>query len=126
MESKKKLVAGLLALFLGPYGAHHFYLGNNSKGVLYLLLSLFTGIGAVVFSIISIIEGIRFLMMSDAEFEAYCANNGVVSTVSSSSPKQPQVDVLDTYNVLKKYKKLLDAGTISQEEFDIIKQKVLD
>jgi TM2 domain-containing membrane protein YozV len=34
---KDATVAILLALFLGGFGAHHFYLGNNGAGVLYLL-----------------------------------------------------------------------------------------
>ena len=36
---KNKTTAGLLALFLGGCGAHHFYLGNNKKGLTYLLVS---------------------------------------------------------------------------------------
>ena len=34
---KDATVAILLALFLGGFGAHHFYLGNTGLGVLYLL-----------------------------------------------------------------------------------------
>ena len=29
------MVAGLLALFLGAFGIHHFYLGSNIAGVVY-------------------------------------------------------------------------------------------
>ena len=38
-DSRKKdaTVAILLALFLGAFGAHHFYLGKTGLGVLYLL-----------------------------------------------------------------------------------------
>ena len=45
---EKDEVAGvLLALFLGAFGAHHFYLGRTGLGVLYVLFC-WTGIPAVV------------------------------------------------------------------------------
>ena len=43
-EQKSKLVAALLAFFLGVYGAHNFYLGYNSKAVTQLLLALLGGV----------------------------------------------------------------------------------
>ena len=45
-SSKSKLVAGLLALFVGHFGIHNFYLGHTGKGILQLLLS-FTGISSI-------------------------------------------------------------------------------
>lgn len=48
---KSKLVAGLLAIFLGTYGVHNFYLGKVKKAVIQLTLvlsSLILYIGAVV------------------------------------------------------------------------------
>ena len=61
-EPKQKMVAGLLAILLGGLGIHKFYLGDNQKGIMYLLISLLTcGIGATVITILSIIEGIRIL-----------------------------------------------------------------
>ncbi len=38
--SKNKIVAGVLALFLGNLGVHNFYLGYTKKGLTQLLLSL--------------------------------------------------------------------------------------
>jgi TM2 domain-containing membrane protein YozV len=35
---KDKTTAILLALLLGGLGAHHFYLGNTTRGVVYILL----------------------------------------------------------------------------------------
>lgn len=35
---KSKATATLLALFLGGFGLHQFYLGNTKKGLLYLVL----------------------------------------------------------------------------------------
>lgn len=42
-----KLKYGILALFLGVLGAHHFYAGKTEKGILYLLLSC-TGISCIL------------------------------------------------------------------------------
>jgi TM2 domain-containing membrane protein YozV len=44
---KDEVVGVLLALFLGTFGAHHFYLRRTGLGILYLILS-FTGIPTVV------------------------------------------------------------------------------
>lgn len=55
-NSKSKLVAGLLAIFLGGLGIHNFYLGYTGKGVAQLLLSC-TGISTIW----ALIEGIMIL-----------------------------------------------------------------
>ena len=44
---KDEVVAVLLALFLGCFGIHHFYLRRNGLGVLYLLF-FWTGITAIL------------------------------------------------------------------------------
>lgn len=64
-RSSDKLIAGLLALFLGSFGVHHFYLGKIGKGILYALLS-WTGIPAIL----GFIQGILILTMSDASFRS--------------------------------------------------------
>ena len=67
-DGNKKLVAAVLALFLGGLGIHHFYLGNKVRGLIYLLLC-WTFIPAII----AFVEGIIFFVMSDASFEAkYC------------------------------------------------------
>ena len=62
---KSRIVAALLAFFLGGFGAHKFYLNKNGKGFLYLIFC-WTYIPAIV----SLFEGIGYLMQSDAEFQA--------------------------------------------------------
>jgi len=62
-EGKNKVVAGLLAIFLGGFGLHRFYLGQW-WGFFYLLL-FWTAIPALV----SFVEGIVFLMTSDAAWD---------------------------------------------------------
>ncbi len=60
MTQKSKIVAGLLAIFLGCYGAQHFYLGDNKKAIIYLVVSLATcGLGAVVIQVLSYIEAYK-------------------------------------------------------------------
>jgi TM2 domain-containing membrane protein YozV len=66
----KKIAAGILAILLGSLGIHKFYLGYNTAGIIMLLVSLLTcGAGAVVMSVIGIVEGILYLTKSDDEFE---------------------------------------------------------
>jgi len=61
---KEKLVAGLLAIFVGGFGVHKFYLGDTKMGVLYLCF-FWTFIPAII----GLIEGILYLTKSDAEFQ---------------------------------------------------------
>lgn len=63
--ARNKTTAGLLALFLGEVGAQFFYMGSPGVGILCILFC-WTGIP----SIIAIIQGITYLCMSDAEFNA--------------------------------------------------------
>jgi TM2 domain-containing membrane protein YozV len=68
---KNKLVAALLAIFLGTLGLHKFYLGKIGWGITYLLLSFILGITVIVpliIALISFIEGISYLAMSDESF----------------------------------------------------------
>lgn len=56
---KTKLVAGLLGIFLGGFGAHKFYLGDNKAGVIRLVVSVVTlGFGGIW----GFIEGIMLLV----------------------------------------------------------------
>ena len=61
---KSKIVAALLAILLGGLGIHKFYLGQNGKGVLYLLLCW-----TYVPGILGIIEGIMILTSTDQKFQ---------------------------------------------------------
>ena len=68
--AKSKLTAGLLAIFLGAYGVHNFYLGYTTKAVIQLVCTLlgillsiiFIGIFIVIgISVWAIVEGIMIL-----------------------------------------------------------------
>ena len=69
---KKKLIAGLLGIFLGAFGAHKFYLGYTKAGIIHLVVLLLT-CGSVP-GIVGLIEGIMYLTKSDEEFESVYVN----------------------------------------------------
>lgn len=59
---KSKVAAGVLAILLGTFGIHNFYLGQTGKGVAQLLITVLScGALAVVSSIWGIVEGILIL-----------------------------------------------------------------
>ena len=62
---KNKVAAGILAILLGGFGVHKFYLGKVGMGLLYLVFC-WTGIPAIV----GLIEGILYLVASDSEFNS--------------------------------------------------------
>lgn len=68
MENKgenKKVVAGILGIVLGCFGAHKFYLGYQKEGIIQLIVSVVTcGLGGMV----GFVEGIIYLTKSDDEF----------------------------------------------------------
>ncbi|MFM2106866.1 MAG: hypothetical protein RL338_1898, partial [Chloroflexota bacterium] len=58
-----RIAAGVLAILLGSFGAHRFYLGQVGLGLLYLVF-FWTGIPAIV----GLIEGILYLTKSDEQW----------------------------------------------------------
>ncbi len=66
--TKNKVTAGLLAIFLGAFGVHKFYLGKFLQGILYLIF-FWTYIPAIL----GFIEGIVYLTMKD---EVFCQKYG--------------------------------------------------
>lgn len=90
--AQKKLIAGLLAIFLGGLGVHKFYLNMNTPGLVMLATNLGVWVLALVLGlllfvvglfvtmplaglvstglgIVGLIEGIIYLTKSDADFE---------------------------------------------------------
>lgn len=59
----KRMVAGILGIILGAFGAHRFYLGDTQGGIYRLLLNCVCAGG-----IVGLIEGIMYLMKTDEEF----------------------------------------------------------
>ncbi len=83
--AQKKLVAGLLGIFLGSLGVHKFYLGMNQPGIIMLVCTvagylLFTLLAIILIGfiflllpaavgLVGLIEGILYLTKSDADFQ---------------------------------------------------------
>lgn len=69
---KNKVVAALLAFFLGGFGAHKFYIGANGAGIVMLLCTLLGWVLAFIPTgiiwTISIIEAAIYLTRSDDDF----------------------------------------------------------
>jgi TM2 domain-containing membrane protein YozV len=65
VPGKSRIAAGLFAIFLGGLGIHKFYLGRIGQGVIYLLFSW-----TLIPCIVGFIEGITYLVKTDAEFAA--------------------------------------------------------
>ncbi|HJN12007.1 MAG TPA: TM2 domain-containing protein [Pirellulaceae bacterium] len=64
---KNKMVAALLAFFLGVLGVHHFYLGSVTTGLVTLAIVICTcGVGGIL----PFVEFILLLVMSDEDFDA--------------------------------------------------------
>ena len=64
-EPNKKTVAGILAILLGGWGVHKFYLGYTKAGIIQIALTFLTcGLGGII----PLIEGIMYLTKPDDEF----------------------------------------------------------
>ncbi|MAN58696.1 MAG: hypothetical protein CMC08_02540 [Flavobacteriaceae bacterium] len=73
----KKLLAGLLGIFLGAFGVHKFILGYNQEGIILLVITLIGIVTSCLFfgafiymatAVVGLIEGIIYLTKSDEEF----------------------------------------------------------
>ena len=72
---KDKTLAGILAIFCGTIGLHKFYLSKYLMGVIYILFSW-----TLIPTLLGVIEGIRYLMMTDTEFEEKYSNTTSTAT----------------------------------------------
>ena len=69
-SGKSRGIAGLLALLMGAFGLHYFYIGKTNAGILFLLLSLLScGALGIVTQIISVIQAVLFFTCTQQEFE---------------------------------------------------------
>ena len=70
-SGKSRGLAGILALFLGTIGIHYFYIGKNTAGIVFLLISILScGLLAAVTAIVSLVQGVMMLTATQEEFEA--------------------------------------------------------
>ena len=74
IKQKDHIAAGLLAIVLGSFGVHKFYLGYNKAGFIMLAVSVLgsfvtLGLAAAVVQVISIVEGVIYLTKSQSTFD---------------------------------------------------------
>ncbi|WP_375391801.1 TM2 domain-containing protein [uncultured Sphingomonas sp.] len=67
IADRSRLVAALLAFFLGMLGIHRFYLGRTASALVMLVLTLSVA-GSLVTLPWAILDCLRYLFMSDREF----------------------------------------------------------
>jgi TM2 domain-containing membrane protein YozV len=68
MKSRK--TAAFLALFLGAFGVHRFYLGQTGLGIFYFFANFFTPLLKLPLGfILGMIDAMSFFFMSDEEFD---------------------------------------------------------
>lgn len=65
---KSKVTAGVLAILLGGLGIHKFYTGAWGWGIVYIVLCW-----TFVPGIVALVEAIRYLTLSEAEFQRKAA-----------------------------------------------------
>lgn len=80
VPAKDHIAAGLLAVLLGAFGIHKFYLGYTTTGFIMLAVTvvggvLTFGIAAAVMVVIGIVEGVIYITMSQSEFEETYVNH---------------------------------------------------
>jgi TM2 domain-containing membrane protein YozV len=124
MKRKDKTAAGLLALFLGGFGVHKFYLGNAGMGILYLLFCW-----TLIPAFIGLIEGILLLTMNEQAFDA--KYNNYMQPQPQRQPQQRPVNQqrvnpnMSVSEELEKLHGLKEKGVLTQEEFDLKKKQLL-
>ncbi len=78
-EDKNKWIAAILAIVLGVWGIHKFYLGKNNAGIIMLLCGTIGWIlvlPGIAMCIVAFIEFIIYLVKSEDEFhEQYVAGD---------------------------------------------------
>lgn len=70
--SGKRIAAGILAILIGTLGVQYFYIGKVGGGLLTILLSLVT---CGLWGVITFVQGILMLTMTDQEFDRKFVNS---------------------------------------------------
>ena len=65
-SGKSRVVAGLLAIFLGYLGVQYFYMDKIAAGIISIVLSIVT---CGLWSVVTLIQGILMLTMTDRQFD---------------------------------------------------------
>ena len=112
---KNKFLAALLAFFLGAFGIHKFYLGENFGGILYFLFS-WTFIPAIL----AFFDFLGLLLMSDQTFDAKFNPGFYNAALNGGHSRQ------DVTSAIAQLKKLYDQDAITAEEYEEKRRKLLN
>lgn len=119
---KDRTVAILLCFFLGGFGIHKFYLGNNTAGIIYLIFS-WTFIPAIV----AFFDFFGLCFMSDREFSLRFNYGGSNALGGGGMPVMPsQRSAKESTATMYELKKMYDDGMITAEEYEAKRRKMLD
>ena len=110
---KDKTVAVVLVFFVGGFGIHKFYLGNNVAGVLYLVFSW-----TLIPFVLGFFDFLGLLMMSEPVFQVQY-NGGMLPSGYMLRGAQ------DVTRAIAELKGLYDMGAITAEEYEEKRQKLL-
>lgn len=111
---KDKNTAGIFALLLGGIGVHKFYLNQPIAGILYLLFCW-----TFIPCIIAFVEAIVFFTMDANTF------NIKYNSQKTVTPKFYTQNHSSNAEEVEKLMKLKESGALSDEEFNILKSRLL-
>lgn len=94
---RKKSTAALLALLLGGLGAHKFYLGKTTWGLVYLLFC-FTFIPAII----ALFEAIAIFSMSEQQFQDKYGEPNMALTSEGIATPETHVRCPDCRELVRK------------------------
>jgi TM2 domain-containing membrane protein YozV len=113
---KNRVVAALLAFFVGGFGIHKFYLGETFAGIIYLVFCW-----TLIPGVIAFFEFLGLLLMTDRAFDGKF-NAGLVSASIGGYQESSR----EKAATLQKLKELYDGGIITAEEYEEKRRKFLD
>ena len=115
---KDKTVAALLAIFLGDFGIHKFYLGQTGRGILYLVFCW-----TMIPGFIGFVEGIIYLAQTpeswNAKYNSAYFDKGAPDLHTQSVSTTHPIDVLQSLNQIRQ------SGGITEEEYQEQKAEIL-
>lgn len=136
---KTKATAAVLAFFLGCWGIHRFYVGDKKNGIIMAIIGvvgLFAWIPLLVTGVWALVDMIKYLSMSEADFQTMVSQNFTMSNgnyqPTYQTPQQPVHQSTTTKESkskaekLTELKQLMDDGVLTQEEFNAEKAKILN
>ena len=115
MKKKNNSTALIFSVLLGGFGIDRFYLGYTGIGILKLLTGGCFGILWIV-DIVFLLTG-KLVPADGSEWDEDAPLFGSTNRTSKT---------IDSADEILKFKELLDAGAITQEEFDRKKKEILE